>query len=250
MALICFVAIWPISVLRRDASLVDLAWGPGFLIQLCAVALMMPEIGERGILLLSIVGLWSARLGWVLARRRIREGHEDPRYTSLRNSWGPSFWWKSLFVVFVLQAFLQWLVVLAPIYGMLTTEQLVGKLAVAGCCTALCGLLLEAVADQQLDRFKSRNVHAHALMTTGLRAYVRHPNYSGEVVFWIGICMILLDSGSLIGLLSPVLILIFLTKISGVPLLDERLGETRPGYAEYRSRVPGFIPRLRSLSVQ
>ena len=76
-------------------------------------------------------------------------------------------------------------------------------------------------------------------MTSGLRAHMRHPNYTGEIIFWIGVALILVDGGVWLGLLSPVLITLFLTKVSGAPLLDERLSETRPGYAAYRARCPG-----------
>lgn len=244
-ALIGFALIWPVSVARKDVSLVDILWGPGFLVQLAIVAWLTAASGARAILLLSLVGLWSLRLGWTLIRRRIREGHEDARYGSMRKSWGDGFWWKSLFVVFILQAFLQWLIVLGPAAGLLSADQRPGLLAYAGCILACAGLLLETIADIQLDRYKHAHRAGHGLLTTGLRAHVRHPNYTGEMIFWTGIALIVLDGGSLSGILSPVLIVVFLTRISGAPLLDERLSGTRPGYAAYRAKVPGFIPSFR-----
>ncbi|MEO1493724.1 MAG: DUF1295 domain-containing protein [Pseudomonadota bacterium] len=243
VALVGFVIIWPASVVRRDVSLVDLAWGPGFFVQLCAAALVAGALDLRGQMVLAVVGIWSARLAWTLGARRFREGHEDPRYTSIRESWGPAFWWKSIFIVFALQAFLQWLIVVGPIAGLAAEPQALGALAWIGVATALGGLALEAVADRQLDTFK-RTAQPGALMTSGLRAHMRHPNYTGEIIFWIGVALILVDGGVWLGLLSPVLITLFLTKVSGAPLLDERLSETRPGYAAYRARVPGFIPFL------
>lgn len=241
IALIAFVSIWPFSVLRHDASLVDLAWGPGFILQLLIAAFLVEGLGARDFLLLSVIGAWSLRLGWLLARRRFREGHEDPRYTSVRKAWGPPFWWKSLFIVFILQAFLQWLIVLGPIASIASMDAPLGLLAWVGTAIALGGLILEVIADRELDEFKRTAAHAD-LLTTGLRAYMRHPNYLGEIIFWAGIALILIDGGTWLGLLSPILIGFFLTRVSGAPLLDERLSETRPGYAEYRARVPGFLP--------
>lgn len=241
VALIGFLAIWPVSVLRQDVSLVDLAWGPGFLVQLCVAALVAGSLDVRGQILLLVVGLWSLRLAWTLGGRRIREGREDPRYVSIRESWGPPFWWKSIFIVFVLQAFLQWLIVLGPIAGIAADREALGGLVWIGVAVALGGLWLETLADRQLDAFK-RTAPEGALMTTELRAYMRHPNYTGEIIFWSGVALILVDGGVWLGLLSPVLITVFLTKVSGAPLLDERLSETRPDYAAYRARVPGFIP--------
>lgn len=246
-ALVCFSAIWPLSVWRRDASLVDLAWGPGFLVQLAISGLFLPELGERAILLLSVVGIWSLRLSWTLTGRRIREGHEDPRYTSLRASWGRPFWWKSFFVVFLLQGFLQWVIVLGPISGMAAGDQSLHALAWVGCCIALVGLVLESIADWQLDRFKSRHGETSALMSSGLRAHVRHPNYLGEILFWIGVSLIVLESSLIIGLLSPVLIAFVLTKVSGIPLIEERMLATRPEYEAYRRTVPALLPKLQLL---
>lgn len=240
-ALLAFTALWPISIYRRDVSIVDLVWGPGFFLQLAIVGVMLDAISLHGWFLLILVGVWSARLGVVLCARRWREGHEDARYQTIRASWGTTFWWKSLFIVFVLQAILQWLVVLGPISGMTAPPSALGPLTWLGAAIAVAGLGLETLADRQLDTFK-RTAPAGALMTTGLRAHVRHPNYAGEIVFWVGIAAICIDAGAWLGLISPILITVFLTKVSGAPLLDERLSESRPDYAAYRAEVPGFVP--------
>lgn len=244
VALVMFICLWPISVLRRDVSLVDLVWGPGFIVQLGVVSLLLETLSARAALLLVLVGLWSLRMGVVLGARRIREGHEDPRYQSLRQAWGEGFWWKSLFIVFLLQAVLQWVIVLGPIAGAAAPPQPLGWICWTGAVIAASGLILEATADHQLDRFR-RAAPSGSLMTTGLRGIVRHPNYLGEIIFWCGIALISVEGGAWIGLISPILMAIFLTSVSGVPFLDERLSATRPDYAAYKARVPAFIPWTR-----
>ena len=243
VALVGFCLIWPASVWRRDASLVDIVWGPGFAVQCVVAAWLAAATGARTMLLLALVTIWSVRLGFVLIRRRVREGHEDGRYTAIRQSWGPAFWWKSLFIVFVLQAFLQWLIALGPIAGILAADQSLGGLAALGAATALGGLALETRADLELDRFKQSALPG-TLLTSGLRSYVRYPNYAGEIVFWFGVALICIDGGAWLGLLAPILITLFLLKVSGAPMLEERLSATRPGYAAYKRSVPAFIPRL------
>lgn len=243
VALIAFAAIWPVSVRRTDASLVDLAWAPGFAIQVMIAALLLHAVGPIGWLLVGLVTIWSARLGYVLIRRRVREGREDARYTIVRNAWGPAFWWKSFFIVFVLQAVLQWLIALGPISGVVTAQGSIDGISILGTCVAIAGLLLEARADQELDAFKSGS-KSNGLLVTGLRRHVRHPNYMGEIIFWLGIGVICVSAGAWLGLISPVLITLFLVFVSGAPLLDERLGATRPEYASYKAQVPAFLPRL------
>jgi steroid 5-alpha reductase family enzyme len=243
-----FLALWLVSLAKRDSSVVDFWWGPGFLAQLGVAAWASGEaLAARDVALIALVGAWGLRLGWTLGRRRLAEGHEDPRYAALRAAWNPGFWWKSLFLVFVLQAVVQWLIALGPLSALMAPESAIGALGALGIAVALAGFGLETVADAQLDRFK-RQAPRDALCETGLRAYLRHPNYLGEIVFWIGIGLVALEAGAWAGALSPLLIAIFLTSVSGAPVLDEHLSNTRPGYAAYRARVPGFLPALRPLS--
>jgi len=241
VALILFAAVWPLSVIRRDASLADLLWGPGFLLNCGIAAIFADTVHGAGWLVLALVALWSGRIAVTLTGRRLREGREDPRYAAIRAAWGPTFWWKSLFVVFALQAFVQWLLSIGPMAGILAAPSSLGGVAVAGLSAALAGLALETLADVQLDRFK-RRAPPGALMTSGLRAHVRHPNYTGEMIFWLGIAMIVADAGAWLGFLTPALIVVLLWKVSGAPILDERLAATRPGHAAYRARVPAFLP--------
>ncbi len=243
MSLICFAALWPLSVKWHDVSIVDCLWGPGFVGQLGVVLLLLPEIGAHGWLVFGLVGVWSARLTWVLLRRRHRDGVEDARYQMIRASWGASFWWKSFFIVFILQAIIQWAIVLGPISVLAAQPEPLTLLSWIGVFVAVSGLLLESIADQELDKFKNTAKHGD-LCVNGLRAYVRHPNYLGEMIFWAGIAVVAIDAAAWWGLISPLLLAIFLTKISGAPLVDERLEATRPDYPAYRARVPAFIPRL------
>lgn len=244
VALVGFAALWPLSVWRKDASLVDFAWAPGFAVQALIAALVLIETHTRAGLILLLVFAWSGRLGFVLIRRRLREGLEDARYTAIRDSWGPSFWWKSLFLVFILQAILQWLISLGPIAGILSADTPLGVLAGVGVLIAIAGFVLETLADQELDQFKKSAAH-HSLLTSGLRSRMRHPNYTGEIAFWTGIALICLEAGAWGGLISPILITFFLVKVSGAPMLDEHMAATRPDYAAYKKRVPAFLPKLR-----
>lgn len=240
MTVAVFAALWPLSLVWRDASVVDVWWGPGFLAQGVLAVWLAGGTGLRGGLALALIGLWSLRLGWVLTARRLRAGHEDPRYGALRAAWGPGFWWKSLGVVFGMQALVQWVLALGPTAAVVAAGD-PGALAWIGAALALAGLGLEARADAELDHFK-RHAGPGALCDTGLRARMRHPNYTGEIGFWTGIALIGIDGGVWGAAVTPVLLALLLWRVSGAPMLDDHLGATRPGYAAYRARVPGFIP--------
>ncbi len=244
VGLLGFLVLWPLSLLRRDASVVDFWWAPG--IGAMALVAWFAAEGPRGphaaVLLVLLVG-WALRLGWVLAARRLREGAEDPRYTDLRRAWDPGFWWKSFFVVFLLQGILQGAVAAGALSALLAEARPFGPLGGIGVAVSLAGLVVEGIADRQLDRFRRQVPHG-GLLSSGLRAHMRYPSYAGEIAAWGGIALIAVEAGVWWAPASWALLMVLLLKLSGVPILDTRLAATRPGYAAYRDAVPALLPRL------
>lgn len=239
--------LWPLSVLRRDTSVVDFWWGPGLAAMAVAAWLMAgAPTGVHALTMTALVTVWGVRLGLTLGTRRLREAHEDPRYAELRRAWNPGFWWKSLFVVFALQALLQGLVGFGALSAILAAPSAPGPLAAAGAAAALAGLSLETAADRQLDRFRA-TASPGALCRGGLRALVRFPHYSGEMLFWAGVAALALDAGVVWAPLSALLIAGLLIKVSGAPMMQEHLERTRPGYRAWAEATPAFVPELRAL---
>jgi steroid 5-alpha reductase family enzyme len=234
-------ALWVLSVQRRDASVVDLWWAPGFSVAALSVWIAGgAPTGGAQLLVMALLALWSARMtSMFLSRRRAHPG-EDPRYTDLRESWGAGFWWKSLFIVFLLQALLQWLIALAPLAALAAPPAAPGLLGWLGATVALGGLAIETRADWELDAHK-RGPRRDAVCDHGLRALVRYPNYLGEILFWVGVWLIAAGAGAWWTILSPLLIAFLLIKVSGAPILDARLAE-RPGARRWLDATPAFIP--------
>ena len=81
---------WLVSLARRDASIVDLVWGLGFMV----VAVVAAAVGEgwsgRRSLLAVLVAVWGLRLSGYLAWRNLGHG-EDYRYVAMREHWGDRF---------------------------------------------------------------------------------------------------------------------------------------------------------------
>jgi len=246
-ALVFVGVLWPLSLLRRDASVVDFWWGPGMAV-MAAIAWLQAggPAGAHALTAAALVIAWGLRLGTALGARRLREPHEDPRYVELRRAWDPGFWWKSLFVVFALQAVLQGLVVLAALGAILAPAGPAGPLLAVGALAAAVGLATEASADRQLDRFKA-GAAPGALCTDGLRAYVRFPHYAGEILFWTGVALVALDAGVWWAPASAALLAALIVKVSGAPMLEEHLERTRPAYAAWAESTPPFVPRRADL---
>lgn len=240
-----FLALWPLSLVKRDSSLADLWWGPGFGAAALAAWVSGDGAGAAGGLSLALICAWSLRMGWTLGRRRMREGAEDPRYAAMRETWGPRWPLRSLGQVFVLQAALQFILVAPAAWAAAGGgESGGGPLAWIGAALALCGIALETAADVQLDRWKARG--GEGLFREGLRALVRHPNYTGEILFWTGIALILVTGGAWWAAMTPILVALLLARVSGLPPIEERLS-VRPGWDAYAARTPAFVPRLQDL---
>ncbi len=238
-----FALLWPISVWRRDASVVDAAWGPGFAVVawICWIYAEGPD-DARSVALLALITLWAVRLAVYMVARKLREPHEDPRYAKLRRAWEPGFWWKSLFVVFLLQALLQWILTAPAQRALLAPPQAFEIVSALGLVLAVAGLAIEATADAQLDRFRRRNPRP-ALCDTGLWAWSRHPNYFGEILFWWGVWLVAMPAADWWTIVAPLLLTALLRYVSGVPMLEDHLTETRPDFERYRQATPMLIPR-------
>lgn len=233
-------AIWMLSVRARDASLVDRFWGMGFAVLNAGLFFSGPRT-PRAILATVLVTLWALRLSAYIHWRNRGHG-EDARYRSMRESWGPRFWWVSYFTVFLLQGALMGIIA-APFFAIQSAPaSALGWADALGVLLWVFGFGFESIADAQLRRFKQNPENRGKLMTQGLWSRSRHPNYFGETVLWWGYFLLALAVGAPWTVVSPLLMTFLLLKVSGVALL-ERSMRTRPGFAEYARKTPAFFPR-------
>ncbi len=243
------VLLWLISLAARDASIVDVSWGPGFVLVAWVVfawvgAHDLPDGGEaRRWLLVALVSVWGLRLGGYLAYRNLGKG-EDYRYAAMRRKAGERFWLVSLFKVFLLQGLFLWIVSLPVQAGELaSTPDGVGPLAMAGALVWAVGLFFETVGDAQLARFKADPATKGKVMDRGLWRYTRHPNYFGDFLVWWGIYLVALEGhGTWWAFVGPLLMSFLLLRVSGVAMLEKTIAARRPGYEEYLRRTSAFFP--------
>lgn len=232
--------VWAASVRARDVSIVDVAWGWLVLVPALVTATLLSPTGPRAIAVLVGVFLWAARLSLYIAWRHHGEG-EDRRYQEIRARNQPHFEWKSLYLVFGLQAVLAW-VVASPLMAAIASPARWHMLDVAGMTLFACGFAVEATADAQLARFKSDPAHAGRVMDSGLWRYSRHPNYFGEFCAWWGLWLVAASAGAWWTVVSPLLMSVLLLRVSGVTLLEKDISGRRPGYREYVRNTNAFFP--------
>ena len=235
--------IWTISLVLRDASIADMFWGPGFVLVAAANIWWVGSLDPRGILILTIVTIWAARLTVHLFSRWRRVGHEDRRYAAMRNKAGPRFPIRSLVTVFLLQGATMWFVSLPIQTALMAPHAPVEAPALAGTLIAFAGILIEAIADRQLAQFTRNPANAGHVLDSGLWAWSRHPNYFGDAVMWWGLFIVCWAGGSSRWtILSPIVMTYILLQVSGVSLLERKIVDRRPGYTDYIRRTSAFVP--------
>jgi steroid 5-alpha reductase family enzyme len=242
---VAFTVLWLVSLPLENAGIVDIFWGPGFILVGAYYATTVSGAPTlRGLLVLGLVTVWGLRLALYIGIRNAGAG-EDFRYRKWREEAGTRFWWISLVKVFLLQALVLWIVSSPLLLAQLDGGENMIALDLLGIALWGFGLLFETVADWQLLRFKKRSTNAGRVMRSGLWSVSRHPNYFGEAVLWWGIGLLAVPGGGWLALVGPLMINFLLLKVSGVVMLDTAMVERRPAYADYISTVPAFVPRLR-----
>ena len=237
------LATWAASAVRRDVSLVDRMW-PVFIAAAAIVCWRsLPSAGLRGDAMLALVLVWALRLGVYLTRRNWGRG-EDRRYRAIRARNEPGFAWKSLYLVFGLQAMLAWIVSAPFLVGMASTRPF-GVFDALGAALVAFGIAFEAIGDRQMAVFQADPASRGRVMDRGLWRYTRHPNYFGEACVWWGLALMAVSARGWAGawcLASPLLMTVLLLRVSGAALLEKDIGERRPAYRDYIERTPAFFP--------
>ncbi len=241
--LVLMSLLWLLSLALKNASIVDIFWGTGFVIAAWAAFLLTPEgFIQRKLLIAGLVTIWGLRLSLHILIRNWGKP-EDFRYQAWRNETGSAWWWRSFFKVFLLQGVLLW-IISAPLLAAQFSPQpdhltWLDYLAIP---VWLIGFFFEAVGDWQLTRFKADPANKGKVMNRGVWRYTRHPNYFGDATQWWAYYLIAAAAGGWWTIFSPAIMTFLLTRVSGARLLEKSLKEEKPGYKEYVESTSEFIP--------
>lgn len=228
------------AFIRKTDVVTDLSYSLSFLLASLYLYILHAEKALLQTLLLGIVSLWAVRLGTYLLGR-ILATKVDHRFDDKRDSFVKfgTFW--------LLQATAVWIILLPVTFAMGQIGLALNyPFLVVGFGISLFGLVYETIADYQKNTFKKKN--PKKLITSGVWAYSRHPNYFGEILVWWGIFVMVLPylSGfKYLVVLGPVFITLLLLFVSGVNLLEkswkEKYGK-EAYYQEYVRQTSLFIP--------
>jgi steroid 5-alpha reductase family enzyme len=252
--LIHFFIFFLISVKKNNFGIIDIGWGLGFVfvafgLMLWRTTLLGLNSNILGYLTLILVTIWGLRLSFHIGKRNHGK-EEDRRYVAMRANIKPPFLLlKSFFKIFFVQALFMLLVSVVIIFNIFSGNIMNdGAIVwiVLGVLFWLVGYIFQSVGDQQLKAFIAVPSNKGKLMTSGLWAYTRHPNYFGEAMMWWGLAIMGFSSSfpiiiPLLGLISPIIITFLVRYLSGVPLLEKHM-QTKLGFEAYKKTTSIFIP--------
>ena len=243
VAAAAMAALWWWCRRRRNAGWVDVAWsfGTGATGAFLALAVGGLEHPRAWLVAVAAAG-WGMRLGLHLAVRIAGEP-EDSRYADLRQRWGEAFD-RRMFVFFQIQA--TWVVLFAT--PMMIAARRPGPLDLMdllGGVILLAAVAGETVADRQLAAWKRSRPAEERVCRRGLWSWSRHPNYFFEWTHWFAYVAIgIAGPSGWITLAGPLLMYVFLTRITGVPVAERRSVARRgEAYIAYQREVSAFFPR-------
>jgi steroid 5-alpha reductase family enzyme len=234
------VTFWLVSLAINDVSIVDSLWSLMFLLAALVYSVTAESSGPRAALVLMLTAVWAVRLSAYITWRNHGQG-EDFRYQEIRRNNEPGFRFKSLYIVFVLQGFLAWIISL-PLLSAMSSSAPIGPLDIAGVVLWTTGMVFEAGGDLQLTRFRKDPSNQGKVLDSGLWRLSRHPNYFGNFAIWWGFYLMALSAGGWWTVVSPLLMTLLLLKVSGVALLEKDIGNRRPEYRDYIRRTNAFFP--------
>ena len=244
------------AVKQNNFGIIDIGWGQGFvfvvwLLMIYRVFILGANANAIGYLTLILTSIWGIRLSSHIGQRNHGKP-EDKRYVAMRAKIKPPYVLiKSYVNIFLLQALFMFIISLVLVFNVMSgltnpVEPMMLIPIILGVLVWLGGYFFQAVGDRQLAIFVAKPENKGKLMTEGLWAYTRHPNYFGEVLMWWGIALLGFANGfgiaiPLIGLISPLVVTWLLRYVSGVPLLEKHM-KTKPGFAEYEKTTNIFFP--------
>lgn len=236
--LVCWIATLPVD----NGSVFDAYWSVLPATLALYLSVHASEWTTRALAVQVVVWAWAIRLtlNWIRGFPGLH--HEDFRYTELYEAVPMPRWAVQLLLVDAAPTF-QVVLGCLPLYPALVLGgDGFGWLDGIALGVGLAATVIELVADEQMRAFvrtSSPGVH----MDQGLWRYSRHPNYFGEILFWVSLWLFALAAApetwwTGIGAVAMIAMFIF----ASVPMMETRSRARRPGYAAYAERTSALVP--------
>lgn len=239
------VAVYGFSIAFRNSSLYDPYWSvapPTIALYWLMSSWLEPTAAHW--FCIAVIMFWAIRLtlNWLRGWEGLK--HEDWRYVMLEKK-NPSLYWLTNFGGIHMFPTVMVFLGMIPVYFLMAGELELNALVLAGGVICIIATVIEWVADEQMRAFRKTAVKG-SFIDSGLWRYSRHPNYFGEITFWLGLWVMALglDLGlwwTGIGWMG--MLLMFL--LASIPMMEKKNKHSKKGFEEYVRKVSVLVPWFR-----
>ena len=249
--LLAFIIQWACFIpayLLQTEKFYDLTGSLTYLSVVLFAVLSSSSFENTSLIVCVCIIVWAIRLGSFLFLRIKKDG-EDKRFRAIKPNLTRFFMTWTLQGTWVTMCLLCVTTALSSDGGV---KEGVGFYL--GLLIFVVGFTLEVVADNQKTKFRNNPENKNKFISSGLWAKSRHPNYLGELILWIGVTVMSIESLQgiqYITLISPLFVYILLMYISGVRMLEASGNKKWGGlteYKEYLNNTPKFFITFKSLA--
>jgi steroid 5-alpha reductase family enzyme len=198
-------------------------------------------LGARALAILALVGAYAVRLTWNWTRGWAGLGHEDWRYADFRSKTGRAYWPVAFLAFHLFPTVMVYLGCLPLHAALVEPAQPFGALDVVAVVVTAAAIVIEGVADNQLRAYRRASPEG-GICDVGLWRWSRHPNYFGEISFWVGLWLFGVAAGAPWWAAVGVAAMVALFVGASIPMAEQRSLQRRPHYAEHQRRVSMLVP--------
>jgi len=239
------IIIFVVGSIIKNASLYDPYWSvmPLFMVILWVPFYVGSYSSLHVILIIVSIGFWAIRLTYNWWKNWEGFKKQDWRYDMLRDKNKKLYPITNFFGIHLiptLVVFLQMIV----IYKVLIAGTY-GLIFFVGLLISLSAPVIQYISDKQMFDFRTNNPQSKTVINVGLWRFSRHPNYFGELSFWVGFYIMYVGIYGKLDyyILFPISMILLFVFIS-IPMMEKKLIR-REGYEEYKNSVSMVIPFFR-----
>ena len=239
--IVATVVTFIFSVIFKNSSVYDAYWSATPMVMALWLFVIEKAFSPMQIVFLIVFQLWGFRLTFNWVEVFTDFSYEDWRYIKYRNETPRIFWPIVNFFGIHMMPTLVVFSGMLPMFAIVKVAM--NWMAIPGILIMLMGICFEFFADRQMHTFLNSGKKGD-VCDIGLWKYSRHPNYLGEISFWVGVYVTMLPFAFEywyygIGWLSVAI----LFNVVSIPLMEKRQVSRRPQYVDYRKATSRLVIR-------
>lgn len=241
-----YIFIW--SIIFKNSSIYTPYWGIMPIVMSIMYAKKLGNLNNGFVLIIIVlIFIWGIRylLNWGYNFKSLLT--QDSLYDDIKQK-RPKLWFvTNLFVIHLVPTIIAFIGML-PVFlyiSKFSGEPMPTLSTWLGLVVCIIGIIIEGISDIQMNRFNKKVLNDEKFINTGLWKKSRHPNYFGQILFWLGLCVMgisfLGDDQYWILITSPILVLLLFVTIK-IPIMEKFNMSKYPSYKEYKEKTNMILP--------